>query len=45
MSQKKYNDSYRIRLEKLKAVTWFLVVVARLLPILAALESDYLRRK
>lgn len=34
----------RIKLEKLKQVTWILIVLAKLLPFLAALVAYYTRR-
>lgn len=43
MSNKSSYYSYRIRLEKLKQKTWFLVVLARLLFFLAAIVT-YLGR-
>jgi hypothetical protein len=36
--------SYRIRLEKLKQKTWYLIVLARLLLFLALVIAHYLRR-
>ncbi len=33
--------TYRIRLEKLKQKTWLLIVLAKLLPFLALLHSNY----
>jgi len=35
---------YRIRLEKLKQKTWYLVVLARFLVFLAALVTHYFRQ-
>ncbi len=35
----------RIRLEKLKQITWILIALARLLPFLAALVVFYTRQK
>jgi hypothetical protein len=44
MRGKKYCYSYRIRLEKLKARTWLLTILAKLVLFLVSVASDYFKR-